>query len=213
MHASEDFLIHLKARMAEGLPGMEGQNIMAPRTPESYRIAPPNAIPAAVLILLYPKNHNWHIALIKRKNIKGDKHAGQVSLPGGRKDKNDIDDMQCALRETEEEIGIPRENISILGQLTDFYVFASNHIVYPFIGYTLSDQAFVPEEAEVDRIIEAPLSAIMSSDNHKIKDVNIRGMTLKDVPYFDIDNEIVWGATAMILSEFVELVKQLDKHA
>jgi len=178
---------------------------MAPRTPERYKHAPADARKAAVLIGLYskPESDDTFFSLIKRRVVKGDRHSGQISLPGGRFDDTDEDLAHCALRENEEEIGIPQSQVRILGQLSDFYVFASNYVVSPYVGFIIPPHHFTPELSEVDRIIETSLTHLTDPNTRKLININIPEGQLKDVPYYDVDNEIVWGATAMILSEFL----------
>lgn len=178
---------------------------MAPRTPKKYTEPSPDASPAAVLICLYLNENNpdYHIVLMKRNVVKGDKHSGQISLPGGRYEKSDLNYEACALRETEEEIGIDRNKIQILGQLSDLYVYASNHIVYPFVGLLSERVTFIPDPREVHKIIETPMSVLTEPSTIKQTDITMKKGTLKNVPYYDIEGEIVWGATAIILSEFI----------
>ena len=178
---------------------------MAPRTPNRYKNAPSNASLAAVLIGLYnkPNSDDTFFSLIKRRVVKGDRHSGQISLPGGRFDDSDPDLAFCALRENEEEIGIDRNQVKILGRLSDMYVYASNFVVSPFVGYIHGPISTTPEPKEVSRIIEVSMKHIVDPDTRKVTDMVLKEGKLKNAPYYDIDNEIVWGATAMILSEFL----------
>lgn len=179
--------------------------ILAPRTPRRYRQPTHDARSAAVLIGLYKKDDDddYFFSLIKRPTVQGDIHSGQVSLPGGRYEDQDEDYAACAMRETEEEIGVPRDKIQIIGQLSDLFVFASNYMVYPFVGIITEKVELIPEKREVERIIEVSMSHILNLKSIKYTDIKLSEGTLKRVPYYDIEDEIVWGATAMILSEFV----------
>jgi len=198
---------NLQRAFKSNLPGPTAQNLMAPRGSELYRIPSPQAVPAAVMILLYPDKKEWFFTLMKRRNVKEDKHAGQISLPGGRFEEMDLDYMACALRETQEEIGIDRNNVEIIGKLTELYVFASNHLVHPYVGFMDKKPNFSPDAREVESIFHVGLNHILRSDVKKHTDIDISGRTLYDVPYYDVNSEIVWGATAMILGEFLELWK------
>ena len=184
---------------------VDSKVILAPRTPKRYREPAHDARAASVLICLYQKrgSKDYYFSLIKRPSVRGDKHSGQISLPGGRYEEDDISFQACALRETEEEIGVPRDKVQVIGQLSDLYVFASNFIVYPYVGLLDEYVTFIPDQREVERIIEVPVSYLIDAKTIKYTDLHLREGTLRNVPYYDIDNEIVWGATAMILSEFV----------
>jgi len=207
------FIPRLELELGKHLPGLEAQVLMAPRTPTRYFRQSENAKKAAVLLLLYPMNNSLYFALMKRKSdIKGDTHAGQVSLPGGRMEESDQSLLDCALREAEEELGIIKSDVQPLGQLTQLYVFASNHMVYPFVGYSAAKPDFLIDEREVDWLIEVDTNYLLSAESKKTIDLTTHGIELKNVPYFDIEQEIVWGATAMILSEFLHVWERVVKH-
>jgi len=162
---------------------------------------------AGVLLLLYPYLDEWYTVLIKRTDNKHDKHKGQISFPGGKVDPSDQSIVHTALRECDEEIGVSKDDINILGQLTSLVIPVSNFLVHPVVGYTKYRPDFIPEVNEVAAIIESPISNFKNIDTPKTKSISISNrMTLKNVPYFDIDSHIVWGATAMILAEFSEIV-------
>ncbi|MEE9372078.1 MAG: CoA pyrophosphatase [Saprospiraceae bacterium] len=181
------------------------QSDMAPIVSKKYSQPTKDASPASVMICLYKKKDvgGYHIILMKRPNVKRDKHSGQISFPGGRYEKEDIDLASCALRETEEEIGIDRSKIKIIGQLSNLFVFASNHLVHPFVGVMEKEVPFVPDKREVQRVIEVSMQHLVRPSTIKTTTLKLSSGALKNVPYYDIDNEIVWGATAMILSEFL----------
>jgi 8-oxo-dGTP pyrophosphatase MutT (NUDIX family) len=207
----EHFLSRLKSEMNAPLPGLEAQKLMAPHVGRQYYEVDAEATKAAVLLLLYPNESSIYFTLMKRKdNIKEDKHAGQISLPGGKMDPEDLDLAHTALRETEEELGVNSRSIHLIGQLTKLYVYASNHIVYPYIGVTEEKPIFIPDQREVESLIEVESSYFLSTEIVKTTEIQIRGLTLKDVPYFDIDGEVVWGATAMMLSEFREIWRKVS---
>ena len=112
-------------------PGFKVQSIMSPVRDESSKYYNPskNAKEAAVLILLYKEEYEWHTVFIKRSAHDRDKHGGQISFPGGRLENNDQSMSDCALRETEEELGIDKSSVSIIGELTPLHVYASNQII------------------------------------------------------------------------------------
>lgn len=196
------FIQDLEKRLAQDLPGMAAQNKMAPQGSEKYRQISNDHKIACVLALLFPKNDHWHICLIERtSHHPDDKHAGQISFPGGKLDDNDDSYEDCALRETYEEIGISPDTIGILGELTPLYVYVSNFLVHPFVGFTTESPKFIIQEAEVKNIIEMPMKHFTKSKYKQVGDIKVRDMILPDTPYYDVNGQKLWGATAMIMSE------------
>jgi 8-oxo-dGTP pyrophosphatase MutT (NUDIX family) len=209
----EIFIKALKEQLQSPLPGWKAQKKMASLShPENRDIldfeVPDTWKTAAVLCLLVPKDNEWHIALMKRSANKHDKHSGQISFPGGKHENNDPDYKFTALRETEEEFGIPTDQIEILGKLTALPVPASNFLVYPYVGYCKTIPDFILEKAEVASIVQPSISHLLDPANLKVKDwSNPSGWSMKNVPYFEVENHVVWGATAMMLAEFLEIVR------
>ena len=167
---------------------------------------------ASVLLLLFVKNQQFHFILTKRtSNSPNDKHGGQISFPGGSKDHEDENLQITAIRETFEEIGVEKEQIEIIGELTELYIPVSNFLVQPYIGVTNTIEKYNPQPKEVEDVLEIPLEMLLNESSVKSKNITInKGMVLKDVPYFDFYGHVVWGATAMILSEFKEVVKKIQ---
>jgi 8-oxo-dGTP pyrophosphatase MutT (NUDIX family) len=195
------------------LPGETVQFKMAPieRLQELKRVAREKntAKKAGVMSLFYPsKDYETRLILILRKTYKG-VHSAQVGFPGGKLEDGDETIQDTALRETEEEVGISRETISVLKKLTEIYIPPSNFFVQPFLGITTELPKFVPQEKEVEALIEVSLRDFMD-------DVNVITQTLStsyaesiDVPAFKLNGHIVWGATAMMLNEVRELLKMV----
>ena len=196
-----------------GLPGEEAQNKLAPISSKSkYRIAPDNHKKACVMSLIYPEGNELRMAFIERTfSHPEDKHGGQISFPGGKLEEEDDTLLIGALREVEEEIGIPSDQISILGQLTDLYVFASNFMVYSFVGHMERSPKFIPQESEVASIVSFPINRLLTAEIVDTKDLQVRNIMLKDVPYYKLNQHVLWGATAMITSEIVELINRAKK--
>ena len=200
----------VKKEIQRGLPGIDAQNKLSPVTAAAkYRKAPTNHRKACVMGLIYPEGNELRMAFIERTfSHPDDKHGGQISFPGGKLEPEDETYLIGALREVEEEIGIPPEQITVLGQLTDLYVFASNFLVYPFLGYMENAPRFVPQVEEVASIVSFPIDRLMSADIIDTKDLVVREYTMKDVPYYKLNEHVLWGATAMITSEIVELIER-----
>ena len=205
----KSLLDKLRVLLAGELPGPAAQYAMAHVSRPNGKPAPENALNAAVLILLFPKNGAWHIAFTQRASkYAHDKHKGQMSFPGGKMEDSDVDHIAGALRETEEEIGVPRTEIKALGQLTPMYIPVSNFVVQPVVGYVEHEPEFVLEENEVAELVSESVERLCSGELNFVKDLAIsKQMTLKRVPYFEVEGKVVWGATAMILNEFVTLLK------
>ncbi len=198
----------LKEAFSKPLPGKEAQLIMSPSirfTEFKKRPEHSNARESSVLILLYYKNGAWHIPFMQRPVYKG-AHSGQVSFPGGKTEKGDINYFATAIREAEEEIGIVAKDVQPLGALTSLYIPNSNFVVYPQVGVLHYEPTFKPDKREVETIIEAPLSSLANPENIKWFSRNINDIKV-DAPFFSFNNFEIWGATAMILSEFLQVLK------
>lgn len=203
-------LKHLSDALKQPLPGKAGQLSMAPLPVDEDRFAmmePPNARKGAVLLLLYPDAEGCMVPFIKRSIYEGI-HAGQISLPGGKWEPSDASLEYTAQRETEEEIGVQIESIRILGRLSRLYIPPSNYLVEPFVGYVESKPEFSPDPREVDRVVTCSFAHLIHRSTRKRKDIIVRKNHHLSAPYFDIDNEVVWGATAMILGELLHLWEQ-----
>jgi 8-oxo-dGTP pyrophosphatase MutT (NUDIX family) len=164
---------------------------------------------SAVLILFYPVENIIHIPLMVRPVYKG-VHSGQVSLPGGRREEGDHTLMETALREAKEEIGVVPGQIEILGTLSELYVPASNFLVLPVVGATSQRPDFKPDPYEVDRLLEVPLDEIQDVTRIGSKEIVVRDTITIQAPYYDLQGQTVWGATAMIISELNTILAELS---
>lgn len=204
----------LKNRLKRPLPGKAAQYKMASisRLDGGFEFPiPPHWRKAAVLCLLYPEKEDWHIALMQRTTNKNDKHSGQISFPGGRHETSDASYEFTALRETEEEFGVPMSAVEILGELTPLPVPASSYMVFPFVGYCAKKPDFQPDAREVAALIQPSLAQLQNPANLKRKDISDpSGWSIKNVPYYDVNGNVVWGATAMILTEFLDIIKEIQ---
>lgn len=160
---------------------------------------------SAVLIAIYPVNEVWTTVLMKRPTYEG-VHSGQIAFPGGRKEDVDTSLEETALREFEEETGAKSRQFEIIAPMSQLYIPPSRSLVTPFIAYSSSEPAFDPDEKEVEKLITVPFSELLAPRILKTTKQRIWAIGKElPVPYFDIRNEIVWGATAMMLAELREI--------
>lgn len=187
--------------MLSPLPGEHAQLKMAPTFRGSYP-EQKEAIRAAVLALLYPCGGNAHLVFIKRNEYDGP-HSAQVSFPGGAWEEGDPSLEETALRETREELGVTGD-IEILGALTPLHIPVSNFLVYPFLGWMPEAPQFNPDPAEVQYVIETTLAELLNPANRDTERIWHHKRSI-NAPYFRVGDEKIWGATAMMLSELLQL--------
>ena len=207
----ELFLKNIEVFKNTQLPGIEAQFKLAPKMRLEYnakKIEANNPKIAAVLALFYPnQNNEVSLLLTKRANYIGT-HSGQISFPGGKFEKSDLNLKETALRETFEEVGIFQEKIDIVREITEVYIPPSNFSVTPFIGI-LNDIPVFKLNSEVAKIIEIPFPDLI--DDTMLGSISITNSYMKEtsVPCFNFDGSVIWGATAMILGEIKELLKNI----
>ncbi len=207
LNFGEELISILEQKLNLPLPGRTAHLKMAGRLPLYQKeLSPPdNVRVAGVLVHLYQKDNDWYLTLMERTDHGP--HSGQISFPGGGVEENDKNLTATALREAQEEVGISPQDVTILGHLTPLHIPVSNSIAHPTVGYSKQAPLYSPDPKEVKSVIEAPLSHFFLPENLKARDMTVgNGFLLKQVPYFDINGHVVWGATAMMLSEFFELV-------
>ncbi|MBD0833126.1 NUDIX hydrolase [Aestuariibaculum sediminum] len=162
---------------------------------------------AGVMALFYPKaNNKTHIILILRKTYKG-VHSAQVGFPGGKLEPEDDSIEAAAVRETFEEVGVPMHDIKVVRELSKVYIPPSNFYVFPFFGYCKWPPKFIKQDSEVERLIEVPLSEFLDDNNVITNVVKASYSAEVEVPAFKLNEYVVWGATAMMLSEIKDLLK------
>jgi 8-oxo-dGTP pyrophosphatase MutT (NUDIX family) len=213
MFTINDFIVTLSNRLLDELPGKKAQLLMT----SSSRMMNSSFFKrisrkSSVMILLYPDNEVIKTVFIQRPKYAG-VHSGQISLPGGKHEKSDKDNAETALRETFEEVGVEQSKIKIIGRLTELYIPPSNYIVYPFVGFSDIKPIFKASKTEVAKIIEVNIFDFLDENNVILNgEMEIKfGLKIK-IPYYYIDGNIIWGATAMIISEFVEVVRSINKR-
>jgi len=201
----------LKDELQSELPGLEAQLLMAPniRIDElRSKYESKSAKNSSVLILLYPNNKSIYIVFIKRNHYDG-VHSGQISFPGGQQEKTDKNLVETALREAQEEINVEKEKVHILGNLTPIYIPPSNYNVLPVVGYSKIKPDFFADVKEVNQIIEVNIREILNNANINTGPVWSSGKVTISAPFYAVSDVQIWGATAMIASEFVEVIKKI----
>jgi len=198
----------LKEALKGELPGENAHLLLLPPGRELHPFVDKNFIlQSSVMVLLFPDQGKLNTCLIRRPSAMKN-HGGQIAFPGGRYEITDENLIQTALRESFEEIGTDCNQIEIIGALTPLYVQVSNFSIHPFIGWSESIPKFKTDPREVDELFILPVEEILHSSKRQIQSVSTINGTL-DAPGFYIDQLFIWGATAMILSEFHEIFKML----
>ncbi len=203
----------LQRELKKPLPGITAQRQMSARPSSGRRFdfkhsGPPKR--GGVALLLYPQQDKWMMPLMKRPSYQG-VHGGQISLPGGKMEPYDPDIIQTALRETAEEIGVAIPRDRVLGTLSPLYIMASHYEVLPVVAMIDEVPEFRTDPREVQDLIEADLRALMLPETRKTKEIQVRGTSII-APYFGVRDEVVWGATAMILNEFLTVVREIRDY-
>ena len=158
---------------------------------------------AAVLLALFKKDNEWYFPLIKRPMHERN-HPGQIALPGGAKEEGEKLEY-TAVREAFEEVGIKIESVEIIGQLTPLPVPVSGYLIYPFVGVLRKEPEWILNESEVDELIITKVSEVINTENYYSEIWELHGSKV-EVPHFRIENKVIWGATASVLSEFIDLI-------
>jgi 8-oxo-dGTP pyrophosphatase MutT (NUDIX family) len=198
---TDNLICQIGKALQNGLPGAEAQALMAPslRPPERLDFDTSNPRSSGVMILLFPSNEGISTVFIHRTHWGP--HGGQISFPGGKQEPADSDLVVTACRESEEEIGISPNRIRVIGLLTPLYVPYSNYHIQPVVASTGPNPLFIPDNKEVESILIVPLNKLFHPVNRKSMVLTRPGLEIT-APYYDADGYRVWGATAMIMSEF-----------
>lgn len=208
MHGRRPTIHTVRAALRLPLPGRIAQESMAVRPRPGDRPDLPNPCPreGAVLLLLYRRKGRLVMPFtLRTDNVET--HRGQISFPGGAREPHDPSFAHTALRETSEELGIPETAIEILGPLTPLYIPPSRFCVYPHVGYMRRCLRIRPDTTEVAQVIEAPLECLLDPAIRRVE-THFREGQEYQVPMYLLGEHRVWGATAMILAEFLAMLHQ-----
>lgn len=216
MHASSPvstliLIEQLRAALTLPLPGRDAQERMAGRVRPLPDAIPQDARPSAVLALLFPKEEDLHLLLMQRVQ-DGRAHGGQISFPGGKQEPSDADLRATALREANEEVGVMSADVEILGALSPLYIPISNFQVYPFVGFSQRQPEYNLSTAEVEQVLEVKLSELFTVQSKIVTTVrpsSAPNLSLTVPAYKLQDDTIIWGATAMMLSELEAVLEGL----
>ena len=203
----------MKAALKRELPGSDAHIKMLPpgRRLKTFDGELLSVKQSSVLLLLYPEGEQLFVCLMKRPSTMKF-HPGQISFPGGKVEKEDISAEMTALREANEEVGVDPSSVEILGKLSDLYVEVSQFSIQPFLGWSERKPIFSLNSGEVEDLILLPLNDFVF--NETICETELETVTgLLRIKYYPFNNQVIWGATAMILSELIEILKQQSESA
>ena len=201
-----DYTQSWRENLSKNLPGEEAHLLMAPEFRGSYKFRT-DPVKAAVLALMYPSPPDISLVFIKRNEYDGP-HSAQVSFPGGAWEEKDESLERTAIRETREELGITN-SITLLGSMTSLYIPVSNFLVQPYVGWSDIKPEFNPDPSEVQFVIESSLRELLDPRKRSLETMFRHGQSIT-APCFKVGKEKIWGATAMILSEFLQLAARLQ---
>jgi 8-oxo-dGTP pyrophosphatase MutT (NUDIX family) len=196
------FIEKLRHHLQQPLPGGTAHAVMNASSSRWLHVKPDDQTrKSAVLVVFYPMGDQVCFPLIVRPVYDG-AHSGQVAFPGGKYELTDESLMHTALREAQEEVGVNISEVKILGSLSEVFIAASNFVVVPFVGYVDRRPDFVADPREVERILEVDVNGFSTPVTGEIQ---VRGEQLV-VPYYEVDGEVVWGATAKMISELLLVI-------
>lgn len=203
----------LRAKISDQLPGEAAHLLMAPINRPVSSLAKGKASEyreSAVAVLIYEHENSHELVLIQRPTYEGN-HSGQVSFPGGKWEQSDENLLMTAMRECREEIGVDLDLGHYLGKMTSVFIPVSKFNVEPHLFYLPVKPQFIADQQEVAEIFSIRIEDLM--DDQRVQKTSIRineQVQLKEVPYFDLESKVIWGATALILSELKEFLKQFE---
>ena len=202
-----DLESRLRLALTGPLPGLEAQRHMAPTPRPGWQPSQPagQVRDAAGLVLLFPIDDRVYLLLTVR-SAQLPSHAGQVSLPGGAVEAGESLE-EAALREAHEEIGVDPALVRVLGRLTPLHIPVSGFVLHPIVGVADARPSYRLADSEVEQVVEPGLDALLDPGCVKHQS-GIWGGVAREVPYFALEGQVVWGATAMVLAEFAEVLSR-----
>ncbi len=207
----DQFSAKLSGAVQGDLPGFNAQSLLAPThrgTPDINAEYYKNARLGGVLVLLYPHQEEIRTVLIRRPEYDG-VHSRQIAFPGGKREEEDEDIIETALREAEEEVGVPRETVTVICPLSELYIPPSNFLVTPVLAYANERPNFVLQESEVDGILEPTIHQLLDDSLIAEHEIQVRGDMTITSPGLALGEYIVWGATAMMIAELREILRKV----
>jgi 8-oxo-dGTP pyrophosphatase MutT (NUDIX family) len=209
----ESFQQHLSRIITGNLPGESAHVRMSPMSRKLSSIAKAESTSfreSAVAVVLFQSAGQMKCVLIQRPTYIGN-HSGQVSFPGGKREQEDENLEVTAMRECREEIGVDLRTAASLGRLTPVFIPISGFHVEPYLFFLHETPVFVRDEREVEAILTISLQELLLEENIQAMDIAVsEDIILKDVPYFNLSNKQIWGATALVLNELKEILLQLS---
>ncbi len=205
-----DFITFLKNRLKQPLPGQPAQQKMEPKPTDFkerrnyYNFDETKVRKSGVLVPLIEDGEKTEVILTLRSN--NIVHGGQISFPGGGLERNETF-IEAALREAREEIGLPEEKVEVIGQLTSLYISHSGNLVEPVVGFVEKQEQFIANPGEVDEIFKVHLKDLIDHNNIIRESWDLHNRHF-EVPFWDIHHVPLWGATAMMMSELVEIYRE-----
>lgn len=197
----------LSAKLKAPLPGIKAHLEVAPYRKVDYTQEQlENAKQSGVLILFYEKPDGIHAVMIERA-LNNSKHSGQIAFPGGKKEVFDNNLIETALRETEEEVGVIKNHVEIIGSLSDVYIPVSDYRVLPAVGIVSYQPTFILQEEEVRSVLEVNINSIIHPQAISSKKITLSNGVTINAPCFNLNNQVVWGATALMVNELRHLLK------
>jgi len=199
----------IKDRLSQSLPGWNAQRRMATQTHRQARLRVPTlAQQAGVLLLLYPGyERQLYFPLIQRPTYNG-AHSGQIAFPGGKIEPQDHSIVDTALRETQEEIGVSVSHTQVLGQLSNLYIPVSRIVVSPVVAFIDERPEYEPDPFEVADTLDVCAQDFLDTDKQSTQKIEVGGFTL-EAPTYVVQEQIIWGATAMMLAEFFAILEEV----
>lgn len=191
------------------LPGEDAHRMLAPLqrlSTKDYLKQNPSYKTSCVAVIIYPDNNITRLLLMERPE-SAHAHSGQISFPGGKREQDDVTLMDTAMREMYEEVGVPPSAVTMIGSLSEIYIPVSNFLVHPFVGYSEKKPVFQLNPGEVKSVVTPEIETFFLNELPTFR-FESRSFGWIDAPYFPYDNHMIWGATAMIISELIYILKR-----